>query len=113
MRELESSEKDLFIKVGAALLADSMAGRPPLEHDLELTGRNWFAQHLNEFRHAICGNHHVKIYLEGKSNADRAQLVAAIVDLIATVTGNVPAATVAVLLLNQGLEKLCSGGASA
>ncbi len=79
---------------------------PDIE-ELIAAGKHWFRTHYTELQAAVCRSNFVDAYRSSKRTHDRVLLVAAIADLIASITGGVTAISVAVLIVKEGLDTFC------
>lgn len=91
-----------------ARLAEEVAlGVSPLDPDRKRSiARAWMDAQRERLRLMICRDPGVTALRETATDA-RIELAAAVADLVASVTGKMPAATVAVLLVRAGLDDLC------
>lgn len=89
-------------------IADSLASGASTEAPSSDAGRAWFEKNKVRFKKAVCGTNVVKVYLESEKANNRVLLVAAIADMVAGACGAIPPVTVAVLLVKEGLDSLCS-----
>lgn len=89
-------------------LADEVAlGLGPLDPDRKRSiARAWFGAQRERLRVVICADPQIRALRESTSG-DRVALAAALADLVATLTGNLGAATVAVLIVRTGIDSLC------
>ena len=100
--------QDLYIQIGRALMEDSLGASHFDDEELENIGRRWYSQKLQKLRKLICENENTIAYIQENKNNKRMQVVAALADLILGVVGVVPPTTVSLLIINQGLDELCS-----
>jgi hypothetical protein len=101
---LNLSEADLLVR-----LADDVAlGVGPLDPDRKRSiARAWLDAQREALRDAVCGNARIRLLRETAAD-DSVELAAAVADLVAGVSGKLPAATVAVLMLKVGLDGYCA-----
>jgi hypothetical protein len=92
-----------------ARLADEVAlGVGPLDPARKRAiAKAWLDAQRDRLRDAVCGDPRVQAIRTGEAG-DLVELAAAVSDLVASVTGKLPAATVAMLLVKQGLGQLCA-----
>ena len=92
-----------------ARLADDVAlGVGPLDPDRKrLVARAWIEAQRERLRAVICEDPQIRLLRESTSD-DRVALAAAVADLVASLTGNLAAATVAVLMVRSGIDSLCA-----
>jgi hypothetical protein len=90
-------------------LADEVVlGVGPLDPDRKrMIARAWVDAQRERLRSAICANPRIR-QLHETASEDILELAAAVADLVASITGNLPAATLAVLLVRTGLGGLCA-----
>jgi hypothetical protein len=69
--------------------------------------RVWLDAQRTRLREAVCG-HAIAQDIASRKDDDLVDSLAALADLVASVTGKLPAATVAVLLVRSGLDRLCA-----
>lgn len=104
---LEVDESRLYQRIGTAVLGPSLGMKLPDVTELMAVGKDWFRGHSTALRAAVCGSNFVAAYRSSKRTHDRVLLVAAIADLVASVTGGVTAISVAVLIAKEGLDTFC------
>lgn len=104
---LELKEDDLYEALGRQIQHGTLGATTKSPDENRLFGQNWIARRRSDLSAKICQTQVVKTYRSSKRIQDRAILAAAIVDLIATIVSGVPATTVAVLLVKEGLDTLC------
>ena len=97
---LSKSDDQLFTRLGR-VVDKSVSG----DDDAAEAGRSYFEARLSAFATAVCGDE--RITALRRQHADAATLGAAIVDVLTALLGVPGVATVAVLLLRYGLDKLC------
>jgi len=68
-------------------------------------GQAWLDAQLARLRELVCGDPVVE---RDRGADDLVDTLAAVTDLVASVAGRLPAATVAVLLTRSGLDRLCA-----
>jgi hypothetical protein len=68
--------------------------------------RAWMDAQRQRLRRALCHKPQIET-LRVSASSDSLNLAAAVADLIASITGTLPAATVAMLLVRTGLDRLC------
>jgi hypothetical protein len=94
------TEDELVLDFGLAL-AGPGASRDGDPDDLRGRVNNWFERNRRELTDRLCGHPTLKQLTDATLDT------AAIADLIAGMTGTVPAYTVAAILLKRGLDRLC------
>jgi hypothetical protein len=104
---LEVDESRLYQRIGTSVLGSPLGMKLPDVTELIVAGKDWFRGHYAALRAAVCGSNFVVAYRSSKRAHDRVLLVAAIADLIASVTGGVTAISVAVLIVKEGLDTFC------
>jgi hypothetical protein len=89
-------------------LADQVAlGVGPLDPQRKRAiARAWMDAQRDSFRASICSDPRVQA-IRDRAAVDEVAAAAAVADLIAAVTGKLPAATAAMLLVRTGLDRLC------
>jgi hypothetical protein len=89
------------------MLADAVVlGVGPLDPERKRSlGRAWLDAQRDRLREVVCGKRGAAFREVASSDAIAA--AAGVADLVATVTGKLPAATVATLLVRSGLGSLC------
>jgi hypothetical protein len=104
IRELLALDEDELL----VDLADKVViGVGPLDPARKRTvARAWLEAQVDRLRDAICSDPGVQA-LRKNDQRDLLDLAVAVTDLVAGIVGAVPAATVSVLLVRQGLERLC------
>lgn len=100
------SDRELFARLGR-IVDRSMAEES--DESAEQAGRSYFEARLQTFAATVCND--PRITELRRQHADGATLAAAIMDLLTSLVGVPGVATVTILLLRYGLDKLC--GASA
>lgn len=90
------------------MLADAVVlGVGPLDPDRKRSlGRAWMDAQLDRLREVVCGE--AGAALRDVALSDEIEAAAGVADLVAAVTGKLPAATVAMLLVRSGLGNLCA-----
>jgi hypothetical protein len=97
------SEEELL----ARLADESALGAEPFSFKRKVAvGRAIFAGWWEELKDTLCPRQ--REFTESDSAEDRVRDAAALLDIIATAHSNVPAATITVLIVKYGLERLCS-----
>ncbi len=100
---LSLDERQLLLR-----LSEQVAlGVGPLDPQRKLAiARAWMDAQQERLRDAVCGDPRVRALRDDASAGDL-ELAAAICDLVATIAGGLPTATVAMLLVRRGLDRLC------
>jgi hypothetical protein len=97
---LDSDESDLYQQLGWAVEKAAAS-----DDEAEQAGRSFFEARIAGFAGAVCGNGAIsKLRRDG---ADAVTLAGAIADVLLALGGIPGVATVAVLLVKYGLNKLC------
>lgn len=106
--ELLNADVDsLYAELGEELTSPSIMPRPLQK--LVVTSKEWLAKNREAFRNVICGNEEIVKYLNKDSSTEtKVHLVTAVLDLIASICIGVSPVTVSVLLVREGIEKLCA-----
>lgn len=104
---LSLSKDDLLFQVGEAVQQGSLESRRKSRMDKIFDAMAWLSEKREEFVKALCATPVITTHREHERAGERVVLIAAIIDLICSCTGAVPAATVAVLIANEGLTALC------
>jgi hypothetical protein len=97
---LAKSEHELLIDLGLAL-AGPGASRDGDADDLLGRANNFFERNRDELKRRVCGQPVLD------KATDAAVDAAAVADLIATLTGQISAYTVAAILIKRGMHWLC------
>jgi hypothetical protein len=96
---LEADEASLFTSLGSSGVG--AIPRDPLDKGIRI-----YAALSRKLRAEICGSEEVERLVA--ADADELVLAAAIADLIAAVSHQIPAATVTALLLKHGVQRYCA-----
>jgi hypothetical protein len=112
-RLLAQSEDELYEQLGRQLQRGTLGARERSPEESREYARSWFARRHTDLAAAICPTQVVRTYLASKRIQDRILLAAAIADLITAIFKGIPATTVAVLIVKEGLESLCGSYAAA
>ena len=105
---LDATLNDLYAKLGRELQPPSLGMEPASDAQNADEGRSWLQRNRLDLETRICKSTVVTVFLESKKVGDRVMLAAAIADLIASFVSGVAATTVAVLLVKEGLDTLCT-----
>lgn len=95
------SESELWLLLGQEI-SPGLGSRDP--KFLIAAAKAWFDARISDIRTAVCGNGTVT---QARASEDRGVLLSALYDVIAPLLGGIPAATVTVLILRYGLDRLC------
>lgn len=108
-RLLDQTEDDLYANIGRSQVRrGGLAVAPRSDEELVDDGKEWFAQQRTAIAERICGSHTVRVYLESDRVMNRIIIVASIADLISSIATGISGLSVAVLIIKEGLETLCS-----
>jgi len=100
---LSLCEEEIFEKIGAEISSGQDAF-PPGKQDIIKIGKRWWTHNRERLVTNVCRSEVIKSVLE---SGDELALVSAILDLICGIVTGVSPATVAVLIVKLGLEKVC------
>jgi hypothetical protein len=90
------------------LAGEVVLGVGPLDPNRKRSiARSWMEAQRDRLRSAVCGSAQIEVLRQSASD-ERIETAAAVADLVAAVTGKLPAATVAMLLVRTGLDSLCA-----
>jgi len=105
---LEMSLDDLYAEVGReyASAQGQLLPKPP--HRYVQIAKAWLSERREQLRAEICGSERVRKMLREPRGYDRVLLASAVTDLVAGIVTGVAPATVAVLLVKEGVETLCA-----
>ncbi len=106
---MDKSNEDLLFELGLSIDDQSLSSKNKTRMDYVFDGLAWMAQRRSEFISLICQNSVITTLRTHHRAANRLALAGAIGDLISATCGQVPVATVAVLLAYEGLHSLCPG----
>jgi hypothetical protein len=110
INQLLEVETDALLRhVGDATVFRTLQARPITDSERETAGRSWIQEHLHDLRRLICSSVLYQTYASSKRTQDRVMLVAAIADLIASITSGLAAVSVAVLIVRESLISFCGG----
>jgi hypothetical protein len=99
--------EDLFAEIGSQLVAAN-AGKYNAKQLAEI-GRRWLTSNYERIQIAVCTSPRVRsAYEQDSSNPQNKELVAALADVIATLTLGVAPALVSLILIRKGITALCS-----
>lgn len=101
---LDYDEDELLLLLGEQVL---LAAGSLDDDRRRAVARAWLDAQRDRFRTQICADPWIT-QLRAVADGDAAETAAAIADLIAGLLGKVPAATVATLLVKNGLDRLCA-----
>ena len=99
----------LLRNVGDATMFRTLQARQITDAEREEAGRSWIQMHLHDLRRLICSSLLYQTYASSKRAQDRVMLVAAIADLITSITSGLAAVSVAVLIVRESLISFCGG----
>jgi hypothetical protein len=106
-RLLEAEIGDVYVELGARLPA--RLGLLPSRRELMRDAKLWMSSKRAELAEILCRNESLRRLSSRRPTVqNRILLVTAIMDLITSVVTGVAAATVAVLLVREGLSSLCA-----
>ena len=71
-------------------------------------GKRWISKYRSKLREIICNGQVAKVTLSDNRTWDQVLLVAAVADLISSVSTGVSPVVVAALLVKEGLSQLCT-----
>ena len=97
--KLEMTTDALLIEIGHNV---GLFEAPPPDHTAKRAGQRWLEERYEEFRSIVCVPS-VRDALDRPSF----ELAVAVAEVLANVFGDVGATTVAVLLVKQGVKKMC------
>jgi hypothetical protein len=110
MVQLLDAETEVLLRhVGDATMFRTLQARQITDAEREAAGRSWIQEHLHDLRRLICSSLLYQTYATSKRTQDRVMLVAAIADLIASITSGLAAVSVAVLIMRESLVSFCGG----
>ncbi|MTD47337.1 hypothetical protein GKE82_24330 [Conexibacter sp. W3-3-2] len=102
LQRLLDLDDDLLL---VQLADDVAAGVGPLDPDRKRRiAKAWLDAQEDRLRDAVCSDPRVSA---ARADGEALLIAAAIADLVAPLFGGPPAATVAVLLVRRGLDRLC------
>lgn len=107
---LERSTDDLLADLGKDLAVAAGYFAPMHPRRYIESAREWLLDRRSDLRAAICPSEVVRQWLQNPRGYAKAQLAAAVADLLVGYCGGVSPATVAVLLVKEGIDNLCAGG---
>lgn len=107
---LNASERDIDLLIAQHLVGDDFGNREDDEEEHVFIARRWFSSIQNRVRDAVCGRTAVMQAMENPGD-NNYLLVAAIADAImqANLHVEVPAAVLAMKVVQVGVHKLCRG----
>lgn len=89
------------------LLCDlGASGKDVFPRDAAAKGGRLLANLISSLRESICADKGLKVLV--KDHADQLALASALADLLATLTHGIPAVTASVLIVRQGLNRMCA-----
>jgi len=100
---LEMSIEELYAQIGETLIPGAGV-LPDKAQRAARAGRAWLDMRSSELRSLVCPR--VEVLID-EAHDDDATLAAAVADLIASATGQIPAFTAAVLMVRIGLRGFC------
>lgn len=98
---------DNYYQLGSELIHDREFAEEPTRDDLIRKARNWLAILSTKIKKVLCSNSRVKELFNNPSTNRQVLLVAAIADLVSAMVAPASPWTVSVLLVQEGLVKLC------
>jgi len=104
---LEMSLDDLYAEVGRDYASSQGQLLPKHPGQYVQIAKAWLSEQHEQLRVVICSSERIRQMLRESRGYDRVLLASAIVDLIAGIITGVAPATVAVLLVKEGVETLC------
>ena len=105
---LRLKEGELAEILGKEILRSALKGKQSNKKEKETLGRTWLNTNIKAIAEQVCKNSKIKHYLNSPQTRKSAELVTAIADVIASTVGSLPVFVVATMIVNQGLENLCS-----
>ncbi len=104
---LENNIDELYLQLGQYIAQTSLELDSSDPKKLVNQAKEWMLIKREDLKTSICQSGLIQEYITSKSKFSNIQIVTAIIDIIAAELSIIPAATVAVLLLKEGLGKLC------
>jgi len=104
---LEKSIEELYLQIGQNLSEISLDLDSSDPKKLVNQAKEWMLIKREDLKSSICRSNLIQEYIASKRKFNKVKIVTAIIDIIAAELSIVPAATIAVLLLKEGLENLC------
>jgi len=103
---LKLDNNELFLIIGNEIRGKGAAPAP--KKQIILQANQWFSDHVKEIKEMICRNSRIlTLANKDKSGGDIVMLISAIADLITSLTLNIAAISVAILIVREGLLKFC------
>lgn len=98
----------LYCNVGSSLTPPSLGVRPPTTKEREGLGREWLRDKMESLREVICSSNIVRLHQDSDRVKNRVVLAAAIADMIASYVSGIAGASVAVLIVREGIDTWCN-----
>jgi len=105
---LEKEIEQLYIDLGRQILSSDYHAFPFPKQRYITKAKNWLAENKVHLKQKICKNEYVKLHMNSNKIEDRVILISAIIDLISSMCIGISPVTVAVLLVKEGINSLCS-----
>jgi hypothetical protein len=105
---LELSHDELLERLGAEIDKKSPSAKPLSSKEKREVALVWLRNNRERLAKYLCMHPKITPYRESKRAQDRIIVACAVADLLAAMAGIVGPMTVAALLINEGLDTLCS-----
>ena len=103
---LDLTVEELYEKIGQEMSVGVGLGEVEPE-EYENRGRRWLNKYRQKLQETICKSQVAKVTLYKNRTWDQTLLIAAIADLLASLSLGVSPVVVAALLVKEGLSQLC------
>jgi hypothetical protein len=98
----------LYAALGQALAEGQLGMAEQTEEELREEGRTWLERNRDDIAKRICGSRAVKVYLSSEKARNRILIAASIADMLTSLKWGAGGTVVAVMIVQEGLETLCS-----
>lgn len=105
---LNKDIKSLYIDLGKEIFSSEFSLKPLSIEEYIESANNWLNENHCKLKKVICSNKKIIQLVNNPKTNSRIVLAAAILDLILDISIGVSPITVAALIVNEGLDTLCS-----
>ena len=103
---LSLDNESLYLEIG-----NKLTGKGAFPFDKKYVtklAKNWMREKRQHLAEILCDDKNIRELIRNQNKQNRILLITAIADLISSIISIVPAVTVAVLIVKEGFESLCS-----